>query len=108
LVIKLYGAPEFEFQTNPGDRDVLLLKTVGESVATLLHLALLGLLAGSFVDRWSEGAAALEKECSAKEKQQGYFHEAKNSVLRSACQGVGQRPLFVSSLQMLFRDLRHR
>ena len=89
-----------------GPYDLLLLKTVRESIATLLDLDLLGLLAGSLVDRWSEGAAALEKECSAEQKQQGYFHEVKNSPLRSACQGDRQGPL-VSSLQMLFQDLRH-
>lgn len=53
-----------------GTQDLLLLKTVRESVASLLDLVSLGLLAGLFVDGWSEGAAALEKECTDEKKQQ--------------------------------------
>ena len=68
---------------------ILRLQRARESITALLDLLLPGLLVSLLIDRRLVGAAALEEKGGAEEKQQDYFHGAKNSAL--LCPGQGDR-----------------
>ena len=64
----------------------LRLQSAREGIAALLNLLLLSLLVSLLIDRRLIGAAALEEQCGAEEKQQGYFHRSETSALLCPCQ----------------------